>query len=149
MAEARAKESVKKSQPTAVYTDEDAELDRKLEELDRAEAPQQPIDEHYAPPVVKEKFSGKLLSDEIDDLMPAASMAELTEQVHQAKELGCDCIYATEALIKRLCRVYPDDVGYFVYHGVKVYIPGFFEQAMKRDNMSIQEKVFGLPGDKK
>ncbi len=39
----------------------------------------------------------------------------------------------------------PTDVGYFIFHNIKVYLNGHFEQASKRDKMSIQEKVFGLP----
>lgn len=36
-----------------------------------------------------------------------------------------------------------DDVGYFIFKGVKVYELGRRAEADKRDNMSMEEKVFG------
>lgn len=139
-----------KHQVTAVYTDEDAALDRELDAMNAPESePDQPIEAGPVTGVVKEKFNGTLLTEYLD-VEPANTVNELIDQIHQAKEHNCDSIYATESLIRHYCRKdYPSEVGYFVHSGVKVYIPGFFEQANKRDNMSVQEKVFGLPGDKK
>lgn len=130
---------------TAVYTNEDAELDRMLESVGQSETePDQPIEQGPVTQVVKEKLIGSLLSEEVD-VSPASTVVELMDQIHQAKMHGCDSIYATESLIRHFCRNdYPTEVGYFVHSGVKVYIPGFFEQANKRDNMSVQEKVFGV-----
>ncbi len=131
---------------TAVYTDEDAALDRELASMNSIESqPDAPIDSGPEVRVIKEKVVGVLLSEHLD-VEPASTITELIDQIHQAKEHDCNSIYATEALIRHFCRKeYPSEVGYFVHSGVKVYIPGFFEQANKRDNMSVQERMFGLP----
>ncbi len=133
-----------KAAPTAVYTDEDAELDRELERMARETEPSAPIDRDQTVTVVHEKVVRNLLSD-IVNISPASTINELMDQCHQAKMHGCDSIYGTDTIIKHYCRTLPTDVGYFVFHNIKVYIVGHFEQAMKRDNITIQEKVFGLP----
>lgn len=36
-----------------------------------------------------------------------------------------------------------DEVGYFVFQGVKVFVDGQKEIAQKKDKMTIEEKLFG------
>ncbi len=137
MAAAANARSAPKPIEMAVHTDEDAALDRELERM-AAEAPPMPTisDRDQSPDVVKEKNTSIMLCDHLD-VKPASTINELMDQCHQAKAYGCDSIYGTEAIIKHYCRNhYPTDVGYFIFHNIKVYIPGFFEQAVKRDNLT-------------
>ncbi len=139
--------TVKAAAPTAsmaVYTDEDAELDRELEAMAREQEPEAPIDRDQTVTVVAERVVKNLLSDVIE-IGPAATINDLMDQCHQAKMHGCDSIYGTDTIIKHYCKALPTDVGYFVFHNIKVYMVGHFEQAMKRDNQTIQQKVFGMP----
>lgn len=127
---------------TAAYTDEDAALDRELDRLARETEPVMAIDPDV-PGVKKTKESYALLSDVVE-VKPASTVNELMDQVYRAKEHECDSIYATESMIKHYNRRgLPTEVGYFMFHDIKVYMEGHFEQSSMRDKQTIQEKVFG------
>lgn len=116
-----------------IVTDEDMELDREIDRIAN-ENPPPDIEQGPVMQLKKEKVVRDLLSEHVDDYKPASTVNELLEQVHLAKEMMCDSIEATPQMIKHFCRKhYPDDVGYFIYHDIKVYIPGFFEQSQKKD----------------
>ncbi len=115
-----------------VYTEEDMALDRELERMARETEPALPIDADVSVKVVKDKDRAELLSDVID-VGPASTVNEMMDQVHQAKAHGCDSIYATDAMIRHYLRSsVPTEVGYFMFHNIKVYIAGYFEQANKK-----------------
>ena len=126
--------------PGAV-THEDMELDRQLERMSREQEPPLPIDpEPYGAVARPEKHTFQLISEFVEDYKPASTINELMFQVDQAKGLGCDSIEATPALIKHYCRKhYPSDVGYFMFHDIRVYIPGAFEESVKRDKRTVHE----------
>lgn len=123
------------------YSAEDAALDRELERM----ASQEPIlDSEPVQVLKKETVKRELLADYMEGYRPANTVNELLEQVHLAKEADCDSIEATPTLIKHYCRKkYPDDVGYFIFHDVKVWIAGFFETHSKKDSISVERRMFG------
>lgn len=127
----------------SAVTAEDLAFER---ELERMALEQPPIEAGPAITFKKEIEHRELLSEHVEDYSPASTVNELENQVHMAKELGCDSIEGTPALIKTYCRShYPDDVGYFIFKNVKVYIAGFFEQSKSKAkaNDSIEQKLFG------
>lgn len=128
---------------SAAYTDEDAELDRELEKMAREQEPQVAIDPEPQP-MRKLKENYELLRDHVEDYKPASTVNELEDQVHLAKEYGCDSIEATPKLVRHYNRKdYPEKVGYFIFRNIKVYIDGHFAEAMKRDKITMEEKLFG------
>ncbi len=129
----------------SVMTDEDRAIDRELERM-ATEVPPMPVIDNGPEITVKpEKIVRELLSAH-EDVSPAATVNELLDQVHRAKEAGCDSVEATPALVRHYCRkVYPSDVGYFVFHDIKVYIEGFFAEASKRDRRTLFDVESKLP----
>jgi hypothetical protein len=93
----------------------------------------------------KEKVNLNLLADHIEDYAPAKTHTDLLEQVHMAKQVGADSIEADPKIIRQLTLKsgYPDDVGYFWFHDVKVWIPGFYETHSEKDKESIETRLFG------
>ncbi len=85
------------------------------------------------------------LAEFVDDYQPAKDGADLMQQVHLALMHGADSIEATPDLIKTYTHKsgYPSDVGYFWYHNVKVWIPGFLDSHGFMDTQTIDNKVFG------
>lgn len=82
----------------------------------------------------------ELLRDEVEDYKPATTDEELRTQVHLAKQYGCDSIEATLPLAKRFCRDPKlEEVGYFIYYNVKVYIEGRFELVSKREKRNVYQ----------
>lgn len=124
---------------------EDYELERTLAELGRQHSIPDISDPDPAGAVVKREIERReMLGDSVSDYKPAATFEELRNQVHFAKSEGCDSIEATRALAKQVCRdKLLEQVGYFMYHDIKVYLEGAFEQAKKRDNQTIEHKLFG------
>lgn len=130
----------------AAIMPEDLEFDRELERMAQADAlPPDVSDREPHREVTREIVKLELLSDAID-VAPAASDEDLRVQIHQAKMHGCDSIEATLGLCKRYCQDPTlEQVGYFIYHDIKVYITGQVEKVKARDGVSIQERVFGKP----
>lgn len=127
----------------AAITDEDLALDRELEMISRNTAPLN-ISDADIPEVKKTIEPYTLISEFIENYKPAETIHELDEQVFQAKQLECDSIEATPNIIRYFCKKdYPDKVGYFIYHDIKVYIAGFFEQSILREKQTIEQKIFG------
>lgn len=127
----------------AAITEEDLELDRMLERVAAEEPPIPTIDPDEVQAVKKEPDRRELLSD-VMDVQPASTVNELMDQVHLAKEMGCDSVEATPAMVRHYCRrQYPDKVGFFMFHDIKVYIAGFFEEAKKRSELTIEDINFG------
>ena len=126
------------TQPVTDYTAEDRALDYELERMAKEEP--LPDIEPAHPEPKPEKLDYRLLSDFVENYKPASTINELMFQVDQAKQIGCDSIEGTPALIRHYCRkVYPSDVGYFIFHDIKVYIPGYFEESVKRDKRTIYD----------
>ncbi len=124
---------------------EDYELERTLADLGR-QNPMPDISDPDPPGAIvrKEADRREMLGDAVIDYTPASTKTELDEQIHLAKCEGCDSIEATLVLAKQICRdKLLEQVGYFLYHDIKVYIAGSFAQAKKRDNTSIEHKLFG------
>lgn len=130
----------------AAVTAEDMALDRQLDAM-AAELP--PVIDDPDPPgmtVKKENEKREMLGDVVEGYMPAINEEQLRTQVHLAKQEGCDSIEVTGPLAKRFCRdPNLEKVGYFMYHDIKVYIEGFYEQASKRDKQTIEQRLFGAP----
>lgn len=129
----------------SAYTAEDAELDRRLNSM-AADLPPVVSDPDPIGGVVARKVIEvrDMLGDVVDDYKPASTDEELRTQVHLAKQEGCDSIEATVPLAKRFCRdPQLETVGYFIYHNIKVYLEGHFEQTNKRDSQTIEQRLFG------
>lgn len=126
-------------------TMEDYELERTLADLGRQHAAPDISDPDPAGSVVKKEVERReMLGNQVTDYKPASTFEELRDQVHFAKSEGCDSIEATKTLAKKVCKdPLLEQVGYFMYHDIKVYIEGAFEQAKKRDSISIEQKLFG------
>lgn len=129
----------------APITQEDIALDQELEQL-AAKRPQV-SDSGPAPDVQKARETLDHLAEHMDgEYMPASTMAELQEQVHQAKQFGADSIDGTEALIKQIFRndfdKIKDSIGFGIYHDIRVYIHGKFESLRNAGKLSMQQKLF-------
>lgn len=125
----------------AAITAEDLALDRELEKLARD---QEHVDISDKEPVpMKKAIEPYTLLSSVMEVEPAKNITELDEQVFDAKQSDCDSIEATPGLVRYFCkREYPDKVGYFVYHDIKVYIAGFFDQSVKKDKLTIEQRNF-------
>lgn len=129
---------------SSAITDEDMALDRELDRIARNSEPEVSDKDEMPLPVKKTIDPYTMLSDFEDDYKPAETIQELDDQVFRAKHYEADSIEASSKLIKYFCKKdYPDKVGYFVYHDIKVYIAGFFEQSKVRDQQTIEQKIFG------
>ncbi len=128
----------------AAITEEDLALDRELEMIARNSEPANISDQDPGPQLKKTTEPFTLLSEFITNYKPAKTINELDDQVFKAKHFECDSIEATPEIVKYFCKKdYPDKVGYFVYHDIKVYIAGFFEESIKRDRQTIEQRNFG------
>lgn len=128
----------------AAYTNEDAELDRRIDAL-AADLPPAVSDPDPIGSGVKRTIEVReMLGDVVTDYKPAATDEELKTQVYLAQVEGCDSIEATVPLAKRFCRdPQLEKVGYFIYHNIKVYLAGHFEQTKARDSQTIEQRLFG------
>ncbi len=124
---------------------EDYDLERTLADLGRQNPMPDISDPDPVGSVVKRQVEQReMLGDVVTDYKPASTFEELRNQVHFAKSEGCDSIEATKTLAKQVCRdKLLEQVGYFMYHDIKVYLEGAFEQASKRDNQTIENRLFG------
>ncbi len=117
-----------------------------LEQASRNEEPQMPIDDEDPGIEVKPlKARHDLLSMEVE-VKPAASLAQLDEQVFHAKQIGCDSVEATKALVKAMNRVGYEAVekmGFFLYHDIKVFISGSYEDSKKKSSLTMEQALFG------
>ncbi len=122
---------------------EDMELERTLQAMTSA----LPIldDEDPTVGVVKKTVEKReMLGDVVENYRPASTHAELQEQTALAVAEGCDSIELTVELAKRVCRdPQLENVGYFMYHGIKAYLVGAFERVVARDRISIEQRTFG------
>lgn len=124
-------------------TDEDLALEMELQKM-AVELPPEAQEGSNLNLLKKEKIESDLLAEHLENYKPASTVNELLEQVHLAKEVGCDSVEATPQLVKHYCRRhYPDDVGYFMFHDVKVWIAGFHETHKRFDGLTIEQKLFG------
>jgi len=121
---------------------EDLELERSLQAMitDIPDIEPDPI----GAVVVKERPKREMLGEVVEGYKPATTFDEMREQIHMAKQEGCDSIEATKTLAVKVCRdpLMPK-VGYFWYHDIKVYIEGSFAEAKKRDSQTIEQRTFG------
>lgn len=136
------------------YTAEDAALDAEIAALAAQNGPPAPIDDVGATVMVKKvKEDIEHLMDHADgEYMPASTMAELTEQVHMAKQAGAEAIDGTEALVKQVFRADFDkikaDIGYGIYHDVRVYVAGQFAGLKGADRLTMEQKLAPVKGTK-
>lgn len=127
----------------AAVTAEDLAFERELMALEATTVPEVNEGSNYNI-LKKEKSSPEMLSEVVDDYKPAKSLHELRDQVFYAKQMGCDSIEASPEIIKYFTKPhFPDDVGYFLYDSIKVWIPGFFQTHQHNDSASIESKLFG------
>ena len=129
--------------PSAAILPEDMELERSLQAMVQ-EMPVLSDDDPTAGVVRKVKEKLELLRDVVDDYSPAETHQELQEQAALAVSEGCDSIEATLKACRTVCRDPSlEEVGYFTYHGVKVYLAGAIEKAKLRDRITIEQRTFG------
>lgn len=137
--------NVEPSTALSAVTPEDLAFEMELQRAHQDEQPMPQIDDHD--PVVQLK-QDRLHTEMLKEQMivePATSIRELDDQVHAAKELGCDSVEATKALVKSFCRKDFDvveKVGFFLYHDIKVFIQGRHEEAVKSMNQTIESRMF-------
>lgn len=127
----------------AAITDEDLAFERSLQAMNFEEPN---IEADPTPTLRHVREHSELLSDHMEGLRPASTVAELMDQVHLAKQAECDSIEATPAVIKYYCRKDFDavaKVGYFMFHDIKVHMVGEFERASMADKQTVQQKMFG------
>lgn len=124
---------------------EDLELDRELARMhEQTEILPDISDRAPVREVVRAQDPSEFLKDVLTDTLPASNDQELRDQVHLAKQHGCDAIEAELKVCERFCRdPLLKSVGYFMFQDIKVFITGEVERVNKRDNISIQHKVFG------
>lgn len=126
----------------ATITDEDIQLEETLQ----AQVKQAPLSDNApALEVRKTKDNVNHLKDISDTYTPANSHADLLEQVHLAKENGCDSIDGTPSLVRATFRRdyehIEKHVGYGIFHDVRVYIDGYFDKNKDADKMTMSEKL--------
>jgi hypothetical protein len=122
--------------------------DREIEAMLERQAKQTPIDDLGADqPLKVEKQKRDTLRNHVENYQSAKSLIELEEQVHQAKMLEIDSIEATPALVRHFCKREYDfireNVGYFIYKDIRVYIDGLFEQNKNADKLTMEQKMHG------
>ena len=124
-------------------TDADYELDRQLEAMARDAEPD--ISDRDNTPVMRKTVEPyTLLSEFIPAIQPAKTLNELEDQVFRAKSCEADSIEATPEILKYfLKKAYPPKSGYMIYKDIKVYMPDFFEQSVKRDKETVEFRNFG------
>lgn len=131
----------------AAVTAEDMELDRQLQEM--AKENPAPSDNIAVAEVRKTRENLDHLRYYADDYAPAATMADLTEQVHVATSEGYDSIDATATLVRQIFRKDFDyiekNVGYGIYHNIRVYIDGHFDKHKGADNQTMEQRLFQGP----
>lgn len=125
-------------------TNEDREIDQMLEQ----QAKRNPIqDMGHETMLVREPTKRDILRNYVKDYKPASSISELDDQVFQASNNDIDSIEATPALVRYFCKrefdYIKDNVGYFIYHNIRVYIDGFFEKNKDADRLTIEQKMHG------
>jgi hypothetical protein len=125
----------------SAITPEDLEFERQLQAMHVESV----LPRDTAPPLEKEVNDSNFLGDHMDGYTPAKTLNELEQQVFAAKTVGADSIEATEEIIKYYTRtVYPDDVGYFIFKDIKVFIPGRISGHIETDKQNISEKLRGI-----
>lgn len=125
-------------------TAEDLALDRSLEALANEMPPE--ISEGSSFNLIKkEKTSNEMLAEHVENYHPAQTVNELMEQVHLAKQVGADSIEASPEIIRSYTRKsgYPDDVGFFFFQDIKVWIPGFFDTHSRKERETMEQRLFG------
>lgn len=126
----------------AAITQDDREIDQMLERM----AKTNPIQD-LGPEVVlkREPIKRDTLRNHVDGYKPASTIMELDEQVFQAKGLDIDSIEGTSALVRHFCKrefeYIKANVGYIIYHDIRVYIDGFFEQNKDADKMTMEQRL--------
>ncbi len=129
--------------PSTAVMPEDMELERTLQAMVQ-EMPVLSDEDPTAGVVRKVKDSPEMLGDVVSDYRPASTHAELQEQAALAFSEGCDSIEATLAACRTVCRdALLETVGYFTYHGIKVYLAGAIQMAKARDRITIEQRTFG------
>lgn len=121
---------------------EDLELDRQLEAM--SHRPEMAIEREPAITAVtlERNQRGEMLSEVMADYKPADSDESFRVQIDLALVEKCNSIEATLQTAKRYCKdPRLEEVGYFIYHNVKVYIVGSRDMAQRRDAMTIEQKV--------
>lgn len=127
-----------------VMTNEDREIDQMLER----QAKRNIIQDMGADTALKfEPVKRDILRNHVENYKPASSIAELEDQVFQAKNNDIDSVEGTPALVRYFCKREYDyvanKVGYFIYHDIRVYIDGFFEKNKDADKLTIEAKMHG------
>lgn len=133
------------SQALSAMTREDLDFEQTLQRLHEDEPPIPFIDEEPVVQLKADRMRHELLSDQME-VAPATTIRELDDQVHFAKELSCDSIEATSALVKSFCRkdfAAVEKIGFFLYHDIKVFIEGMHAEASKAQKQTIEQRMFG------
>ncbi len=136
---------IKEFRVESAYTPEDAAFEAEIQSLGK----DQPDIQDQGPVVSVQKTRESLehLKFHADEeYKPASTLAELDEQVFMAKSHGADSVDGTEALVRAIFRQDFDQikrtVGYGIYHDIRVYIAGAFEDNKSADKLTMEQKLF-------
>lgn len=124
----------------SAITDEDLAFERSLQ---AAQNDTPPIFNEGASEnrLTTERVEHELLGEHVDGYRPASTLSELRDQCFHAKQLGCNSVEATPDIIRYFTKPhYPDDVGYFMYDSIRVWIPGFWATHAHFDKMSVEAR---------
>jgi hypothetical protein len=120
------------------------ELERSLQSMGANDVPVFDDEDPTIGVVKKTVEKREMLGDVVDGYKPASTHAELQEQTAMAVAEGCDSIELTVELAKKVCRdPQLENVGYFMYRGIKAYLVGAFERVVARDRISVEQRTFG------
>jgi hypothetical protein len=129
----------------SAITAEDLAFEAELQSLNQSEMPAA-VEQVAVPTIKPERTGSRLLSSEMPEIQPAKTLAELDNQVFLATSSDCDAIEADEKIIRYFTRnTYPEQQGYFMYKGVRVFIPGRFATTENTDKGNMYTKVYRIP----
>ena len=125
-------------------TQADRDIDQMLENI----AKRNPIQDLGPEQVlVVEKKKRDTLRNHVENYQPATTLTELQEQVHLAQMNEIDSIEASPALVRHLWKKDFDyikvNTGYGIYHNIRVYIDGYYEQNKGADSVSMEQRLHG------
>ncbi len=127
---------------SAVLTQEDRDLDQLLERA----AKTNPIQD-LGPEITlkREPIKRDILRNHVKGYKPAATLMELDEQVQMAKMNEIDSIEATDQVIKYFTKAQyayiKKEIGYIIYHDIRVYFDGYFEQNKDADKVTMEQRL--------
>lgn len=126
-------------------TEEDLELERRLQAIDAEEIVQAPqvSDRDMTPRASKPVNDISLLNHEKPDVKPAETLSQLRDQVFMAEQYGCNAIEVHQNILKTFLKQdYPTPSGYVWYQNVRLYEAGTFDRYKDYDFRTVDDVLF-------